>query len=71
MVGKAIRVSMMTEAPTTPVMAAKRTPMTATEIAVPPGMARNSRCKVSSRSLANCERSNITPMKISSGTAMS
>jgi hypothetical protein len=71
MVGSAIKVSITTEAPTMPVVAAMIVPMSVTDIARPPGMRRVSTCRQWSRSLAMPLRSSMVPMKMNIGTATS
>ena len=54
-----------------PVVAASRVPTKTTDIPRPPGIGPNNWAMVTSRSSAIFERSNIIPMKMKSGTAMS
>ena len=69
MEGNAIIVSITTEAPTMPVVAAMIVPISVTDIASPPGTRRVSTCRQCSRSLATPERSSMVPMKMNMGTA--
>ena len=71
MVGSAISVSMMTEAPTMPVVAAMMVPMMVTDMARPPGMRRVSTCSAFRSSSATPDFSRIVPMKTNIGTAIS
>ena len=60
-----------TVAPTMPVDAASNMPTMETEMPRPPRRVPNNRPMFSNSSSATLERSNITPMKTKSGTAMS
>ena len=71
MTGRAITAIVTTEAPTTPVVAAKRAPTNTTEMARPPRTRPNKRPIVSSSSSARPDFSRITPIKINKGTANS
>ncbi len=69
MMGSEIRPIEITEADTTPVVAASMAPTRMTAIARPPRSGPNSWPTVSSRSSAMPERSRISPMKVKNGTA--
>ena len=71
MTGSASMVSMTTEAPTIPVVAAMTVPMETTAIASPPGTRRSRMARMSSRCLATPLFSSITPMKMNMGIATS
>ena len=62
-------VSITTEAPTMPVVAAMIVPINVTDMASPPGIRRSSTCKQCSKSLATPLRSSTVPMKMNMGTA--
>ncbi len=67
--GKAMSVSITTEAPTMPVVAAMMVPISVTDIASPTGTRRMSTCRQCSKSLATPLRSSTVPMKMNIGTA--
>jgi hypothetical protein len=71
MMGSEMRPMAMTEAATTPVVAASSAPTKTTAKASPPRTGPNSCPTVSSRSSAMPERSRISPMKVKNGTAKS
>ncbi len=71
MAGSAISVSMTTEAPTMPVVAAMIVPISVTDIARPPGIRRVSTCRHFSNSVATPLRSSTVPMKMNMGIATS
>ncbi len=71
MIGSEIRPIEMTEAATTPVVAASRAPTKITAKASPPRNGPNNWPTVSSRSSAMPLRSRIRPMKVKNGTASS
>ena len=70
MVGSAIRVSMITDAPTMPVVAAMMVPISVTDIASPPGTRRVSTCSALRSSSATPDFSRIVPMNTNIGTAI-
>ena len=71
MVGSAIAVIMVTEAPMMPVMAARMVPITVTDIASPPGTLRNRIWVMCNRSSAIPLRSIVIPITIKVGKATS
>ena len=71
MIGSEIRPIEITEAATTPVVAASSAPTKITAKARPPRKGPNSWPMVSSRSSAMPLRSRISPMKVKNGTASS
>ena len=71
MIGREIRPIEMTEAATTPVVAASRAPTKITAKARPPRTGPKSCPIVSSRSSAIPDRSRISPMKVKNGIASS
>ena len=69
MTGSAISVSMITDAPTMPVVAAMMVPRIVTASASPPGMRRNKTCNVCNNCSATFDFSSIVPMKMNIGIA--
>ena len=67
--GRAIIVSITTEAPTIPVVAAIIVPIIVTDIAKPPGIRLSKTCKQCSKSSATPLFSSMVPIKINMGTA--
>ena len=71
MVGSAISVSMMTEAPTMPVVAAMMVPIKVTDMASPPGNAARQHLQRLQQFVGDADFSSIVPMKTNIGTAIS